>query len=406
MKYFKLPDLGEGLSEAEIVEWHVKEGEHVEEDQLLVSVETAKAIVDLPSPVSGTVVACFGESGDVLHIGDPLVEYDSPSDDTGTVVGKIPDSDSTGSTADKKASKNKKSATGGTSKTAGSSQKDNTAINDQFIIGSAHSSSRSGSSGQAKATPSVRALARRLNVEIDSVKGSGPDGRVLAQDVESSARVDQEHGQGEQLRGVRRTMAKTMTASHQQVVPVTIFDVADVHKWEEGEDTTIRLAKAIAKACKKEPALNVWFDGEHMTRRLCSQVDLAIAVDTEQGLFVPVLRDINNRSLKDLRKGLDRLRQDVKSRTIPPSEMLGATITLSNFGTMAGRFATPVVVPPSVAIVGAGKMYEDVVVHKGSAEIRRVMPISLTFDHRAVTGGEASRFLETILKSLSKRRAK
>lgn len=406
MKYFKLPDLGEGLSEAEIVEWHVKEGEHVEEDQLLVSVETAKAIVDLPSPVSGTVVACFGESGDVLHIGDPLVEYDSPSDDTGTVVGKIPDSDSTGSTADKKASKNKKSATGGTSKTAGSSQKDNTAINDQFIIGSAHSSSRSGSSGQAKATPSVRALARRLNVEIDSVKGSGPDGRVLAQDVESSARVDQEHGQGEQLRGVRRTMAKTMTASHQQVVPVTIFDVADVHKWEEGEDTTIRLAKAIAKACKKEPALNVWFDGEHMTRRLCSQVDLAIAVDTEQGLFVPVLRDINNRSLKDLRKGLDRLRQDVKSRTIPPSEMLGATITLSNFGTMAGRFATPVVVPPSVAIVGAGKMYEDVVVHKGSAEIRRVMPISLTFDHRAVTGGEASRFLEAILKSLSKRRAK
>ena len=406
MKYFKLPDLGEGLSEAEIVEWHVKEGEHVEEDQLLVSVETAKAIVDLPSPVSGTVVACFGESGDVLHIGDPLVEYDSPSDDTGTVVGKIPDSDSTGSTADKKASKNKKSATGSTSKTAGSSQKDSTAINDQFIIGSAHSSSRSGSSGQAKATPSVRALARRLNVEIDSVKGSGPDGRVLAQDVESSARVDQEHGQGEQLRGVRRTMAKTMTASHQQVVPVTIFDVADVHKWEEGEDTTIRLAKAIAKACKKEPALNVWFDGEHMTRRLCSQVDLAIAVDTEQGLFVPVLRDINNRSLKDLRKGLDRLRQDVKSRTIPPSEMLGATITLSNFGTMAGRFATPVVVPPSVAIVGAGKMYEDVVVHKGSAEIRRVMPISLTFDHRAVTGGEASRFLEAILKSLSKRRAK
>ena len=412
MKYFKLPDLGEGLSEAEIVEWHVKEGEHVEEDQLLVSVETAKAIVDLPSPVSGTVVACFGESGDVLHIGDPLVEYDSPSDDTGTVVGKIPESDSTRSTADKKASKNKKSATGGSSKTAGSSQiagssqKNSTAINDQFIIGSAHSSSRSGSSGQAKATPSVRALARRLNVEIDSVKGSGPDGRVLAQDVESSARVDQEHGQGEQLRGVRRTMAKTMTASHQQVVPVTIFDVADVHKWEEGEDTTIRLAKAIAKACKKEPALNVWFDGEHMTRRLCSQVDLAIAVDTEQGLFVPVLRDINSRSLKNLRKGLDRLRQDVKSRTIPPSEMLGATITLSNFGTMAGRFATPVVVPPSVAIVGAGKMYEDVVVYKGSAEIRRVMPISLTFDHRAVTGGEASRFLETILKSLSKRRAK
>lgn len=384
MKYFKLPDLGEGLSEAEIVEWHVKEGDQVKEDQLLVSVETAKAIVDLPSPVSGTVVACFGQPGDVLHIGDPLVEYDSLAEDTGTVVGKIPEA---------KSSKSKK--------------KSKQSAQDQFIIGSAHSVGAVGHSiSQAKATPSVRALAKRLGVEIDTVKGSGPEGRILAQDVESFARIDQEKGQGEALRGVRRTMAKTMSLSHQQVVPVSIFDVADVDKWPEGEDATIRLAKAIAAACAAEPAMNVWFDGEHMSRRICSQVDLGIAVDTDQGLFVPVLRDINNRSLSDLREGLNRLRADVKSRTIPPSEMLGATITLSNFGTMAGRFATPVVVPPTVTIIGAGKIYQDVVVHKGNAEIRRVMPISVTFDHRAVTGGEAARFLAEVLKSLSKKKAK
>ncbi|GLQ32145.1 dihydrolipoamide acetyltransferase family protein [Litoribrevibacter albus] len=383
MKYFKLPDLGEGLSEAEIVEWHIKEGDEVKEDQLLVSVETAKAIVDLPSPVSGKVVACFGQPGDVLHIGDPLVEYDSLAEDTGTVVGKIPEAKKT------KAKKSTQAAT------------------DQFIIGSPHSAgSAHHSLSQAKATPSVRALARRLGVDIDAVKGSGPEGRILAQDVESSARIDQEKGQGEPLRGVRRTMAKTMSLSHQHVVPVSIFDVADVDKWPEGEDTTIRLAKAIAAACAEEPAMNVWFDGEHMSRRLCSQVDLAIAVDTDQGLFVPVLRDINNRSLSNLREGLNRLRADVKARTIPPSEMLGATITLSNFGTMAGRFATPVVVPPTVAIVGAGKIYQDVVVYKGKAEIRSVMPISVTFDHRAVTGGEAARFLEVVLKSLSKKRVK
>lgn len=388
MKYFKLPDLGEGLSEAEIVEWHVKEGEEIKEDQLLVSVETAKAIVDLPSPVSGKVVACFGQPGDVLHIGDPLVEFDSQAEDSGTVVGKIPE-----------AKKSKVST--GASTTAKSS------VTEQFIIGSPHTSSSSHSSySQAKATPSVRALARRLDVDIDSVRGSGPEGRILAQDIESYARVDQEKGQGETLRGVRRTMAKTMSLSHQHVVPVSIFDVADVDKWAEGEDTTMRLAKAIAAACKKEPALNVWFDGEHMSRRMCSQVDLGIAVDTDQGLFVPVLRDINNRSLKNLRDGLNHLRADVKARTIPPSEMLGATITLSNFGTMAGRFATPVVVPPTVAIIGAGKIYEDVVVYKGEAQIRSVMPLSLTFDHRAVTGGEAARFLAAILESLSKKRIK
>ncbi len=390
MKYFKLPDLGEGLSEAEIVEWHVKEGDTVKEDQLLVSVETAKAIVDLPSPVTGKVVACFGQPGDVLHIGDPLVEYDSQAEDTGTVVGKIPQGKGERSSKNK-SSKGKPSPT----------------VTEQFIIGSPHTSGNQDTSlSHGKATPSVRALAKRLNVDIETVKGSGPGGRVLAQDIEAYARIDQEKGQGEPMRGVRRTMAKTMQLSHQQVVPVTIFDVADVDKWPEGEDTTIRLARAIATACAEEPALNVWFDGEHMSRRLCSQVDLAIAVDTEQGLFVPVLRDINNRSLTNLREGLNRLRADVKARTIPPSEMLGATITLSNFGTMAGRFATPVVVPPTVAIVGAGKIYQDVVVHKGKAEIRSVMPISVTFDHRAVTGGEAARFLAVLLKHLSKKRAK
>ncbi|GAA3912815.1 dihydrolipoamide acetyltransferase family protein [Litoribacillus peritrichatus] len=370
MKYFKLPDLGEGLSEAEIVEWHVKEGDDVKEDDLLVSVETAKAIVDLPSPVTGKILACFGHTGDVLHIGDPLVEFDHLSDDTGTVVGEI-------KAADQKVQ------------------------SDTFIIGSSGTQIN-----QAKATPSVRALARRLNVDIEQVKGSGSEGRILSEDVEASAKIDQEKGQSTVLRGVRRTMAKTMAMSHQQVVPVSIFDVVDVHKWPEGDDTTIRLAKAIALACKEEPALNVWFDGERNSIRPCQQVDLAIAVDTDQGLFVPVLRDINNRSLKDLRSGLDQLRQAVKSRNIPPSEMLGATITLSNFGTMAGRFATPVVVPPTVAIVGAGKIYQGVVAYKGRAVVHPVLPVSLTFDHRAVTGGEAARFLGAILKSLSKKQVK
>lgn len=388
MKYFKLPDLGEGLTEAEIVEWHVKAGDQVQEDQVIVSVETAKAIVELPSPVTGRVIACFGDEGDVLHIGDPLVEYDSDAADTGTVVGELTVDDAKGQ---------------------GDSGPDSTVTSEHFIIGASHSAQ--GDTGNVdhsvKATPSVRALARRLDVDLTQVVASGPEGRIVADDVEKFARLDAEQGHSIRLKGVRRTMAKTMAMAHQQVVPVTIFDQVDVHKWQPDEDVTSRLIKAIAFACEQEPALNVWFDGEHLTVRPCEQIDLAIAVDTDQGLFVPVLRDIGRRGPNDLKRGMDQLRADVEARTIPPKEMLGATITLSNFGSksrnMAGRYATPVVVPPTVAILGAGALFDEVVVYKGAADIHPVLPLSLSFDHRAVTGGEAARFMGALIKSLKKK---
>ena len=145
---------------------------------------------------------------------------------------------------------------------------------------------------------------------------------------------------------------------------------------------------------------SVWFDGEQLSLRLLEQIDLGIAVDTEQGLFVPVLRNIGKRDLTDLRKGLNALRSAVKSRKIPPQEMQGATITLSNFGTLAGKYANPIVVPPQVTIVGAGGIRNEVVAHEGQAVIHPVLPLSLTFDHRAVTGGEAARFLKALMDDL------
>jgi len=196
-------------------------------------------------------------------------------------------------------------------------------------------------------------------------------------------------------------MAKAMIQSHEQVVPVTIIDDADVYLWDDAQDITMRLTHAIASACEAEPSLNVWFDGENLSRRMLKQVDLGIAVDTEQGLFVPVLRDISNRSMEDLRTGLDNLRAAVKSRKIPPKEMLGATITLSNFGTMAGRYASPVVVPPQVAIIGAGAVREEVVAFEGKPTVHKILPLSLTFDHRAITGGEAARFLSVLIQDLA-----
>lgn len=368
MKYFKLPDLGEGLSEAEIVEWHVKVGDTIAVDQLMVSVETAKAIVDVPSPQQGVIGALFGEPGDVIHIGEALVEYQGEKEEAGTVVGDLSLS----------------------AKHSGQ---------DDFIVGSAYLDK--GASQTVQATPSVRALAKRLGVDIAHITCSSADGRISSEDVERAASLNEEKGHSESLKGVRKAMAKTMAQSHAQVVPVTLHDDANVHAWFGKGDITMRLVHAIAYACTQEPALNTWFDGEGLTRRILKQVDLAIAVDTEAGLFVPVLRDIQNRSLDNLRSGLNALREAVQSRKIPPQEMQNATITLSNFGTLAGKYANPVVVVPMVCIVGAGGIRKEGVVINGAIAIQAMLPLSVTFDHRAVTGGEAARFLKALMDDLA-----
>ena len=191
-----------------------------------------------------------------------------------------------------------------------------------------------------------------------------------------------------------------MAKAHAEVVKVTINDDVDIEHWQSGEDITLRLVRAIANACRKEPNLNAWYDSSNDTLRNIDKVDLGIAVDTPDGLFVPVLRDVAAREPGDVRDGLNALRQDVKNRTIPPSEMTGATITLSNYGTIAGRYGNPVVVPPMVAILGAGKIYNNVVDTGIGFASHRFLPLSLSFDHRVITGGEAARFLKAVMDDL------
>lgn len=368
MKHFKLPDLGEGLPEAEIVEWHVGVGDAVEVDQVLVSVETAKAIVEVPSPEAGIIAKLFGGPGDIIHTGEPLLAFEGEGDDSGTVVGEL-----------------KKSEVG--------------TKQDQFIIGAAPSSKRARSQ---RATPGVRALAERLGVNLEQIKGSGPGGLITNDDVHKQASHQKQLGDAEALRGPRRTMAKNMALSHAQVVPVSIFEDADIHDWKKDTDITMRLVRAIAAACEASPTMNAWFDGDNLSRRLLNEVHVGIAVDTPEGLFVPVLRDVNHRTQEDLRKGLENLREAVATRKIPPQEMQGATITLSNFGTMTGQYANPIVTPPQVAIVGAGKIRDKVVPHDGKPAVHRILPLSVTFDHRAATGGEAARFMGALVDALQK----
>lgn len=364
MKYFKLPDLGEGLQEAEIVEWHVKVGDTVKADQLLVSVETAKALVDIPAPYDGVVAKTFGGEGDILHVGEPLLGYEGEAD-AGTVVGRLE---------------------------GGGSHQD-----DQFFVGAAPSTREHMS---ARATPAVRQLARQLGVELTGLIGSGPDGLITRSDVESASQTERDRFGGEKLRGVRRSMALNMARSHAEVVPVTIYADADLHRWGRARDPLIRLAKAMAAACAVEPMLNCGFDGKSLSIKHHDTLNLGIAVDTPDGLFVPVLRDVGNRSSDDLKEGITRLRTDVQARSIPAREMMGATLTLSNFGTMFGRYANPVVVPPQVAILAAGAIRDEPVAMAGKVVVHPILPLSLTFDHRVVTGGEAARFFKVLVEAL------
>ncbi|MET4177161.1 2-oxoisovalerate dehydrogenase E2 component (dihydrolipoyl transacylase) [Bradyrhizobium sp. LA6.1] len=360
MRQFVLPDLGEGLEEAEIVTWYVNEGDHVVTDQPLVSVETDKAVVEIPSPSSGRIARLFGAKGDIVKVGAPLVEFaEGAEQDTGTIVGEL-----------------------------GSDEHPPAGIVTTRPAG--------------QVFPAVRTLARKLDVDLRLVEGTGSGGSITRADVERAAKRVSQTGPAEPLRGLRRAMAQRMTAAHAEIVPATVTDEADINDWRQGEDVTIRLVRAIASACKAEAALNAWYHSGSGERRLIGRIDLGIAVDTEGGLIVPVLRNIAERSVPDLRSGLDQLRADAIARSIPPEELRGATITLSNFGMIGGRFANLVIVPPQAAIVGAGRISERAVAHRGQPAVRRILPLSLTFDHRVVTGGEAARFIVALKSDLQR----
>ena len=360
-RQFTLPDLGEGLEEAEIVAWLVNEGDHVVANQPLVSVETDKAVVEIPSPWSGTIARRFGAKGDLIKVGAALVEYsEGTSADTGTIVGVV---------------------------------KLNEPAREVEALGRAEG---------LQVLPAIRALARKLDVDLNLVQGSGAGGMITRADVERAARSLTEAGPAEPLKGMRRAMAQRMALAHAQVVPTTVIDEADIDAWSKETDITIRLVQAMATACKAEPSLNAWYNAEAGERRLLSRVDVGIAVDLEGGLLVPVLRNVGERDSADLRTGLNRMRADAAARSIPPEELRGATITLSNFGMIGGRFASLVVVPPQLAIIGAGRAERRVVVNNDQQVIHRMLPLSLTFDHRAVTGGEAARFLAALKSSLEK----
>ena len=369
MKTFALPDLGEGLQEAQLVQWHVQAGDLVEADQPLLSVETAKAVVEIPAPYSGRIVRLFGVAGDTVPTGAPLLSIDTvrPDEDAGTVVGSV---------------------TTGTHDGGGRPQPDK------------HAAIPARAPDAVRALPAVRRLARNLGVDLAGVTPTGRDGVITQADVQHAASGTAATPQP--LSGLRRSMAQAMSLARQEVAAATLVDDADIHAWPPHADITSRLIRSLVAGCRAEGALNAWFDSGSMARRLLASIDVGLAVDLPEGLLVAVLRDAAAHDAHTMRQALDNLRARAAARTLLPDELRGQSITLSNFGMLGGRYSAPIVVPPTVAILGAGRARDQVVAVDGMPAVHRLLPLSLSFDHRVVTGGEAARFLAAVMGDLAK----
>jgi len=356
---FKLPDLGEGLHEADLVAWHVNVGDRVVANQPLCSIETDKAIVEVPSPQSGHIAELFAEPGQVIQVGAPLVAFDddaaAPRPDASGSVLELPEDGATAAHPAKK---------------------------------------------RPTASPAVRRLAASLGIDLAGIQGTGPDGAITKSDLDAAAPAAA--GVEKKLTGVRRAMRLNMERAGREVVASTVSDEANIDSWPNDEDTTVRLVRAIVAGCVASPSLNAWFDAGNDAIRLHSQIHLAVAIETEDGLFAPVIREVQQRSADEIREALESIKAEVAARSIPRAMLSGATFTLSNFGMFGGRFANLVVMPPQVAILGAGRAGMRVVERSGAPGLSRQLPLSLSFDHRVVTGFEALRFLNAVIEDLEK----
>jgi pyruvate dehydrogenase E2 component (dihydrolipoamide acetyltransferase) len=399
MTVFKLPDLGEGLSEAEVLRWHVQVGDRIEVDAPMLAVETAKAVVEVPSPVTGTITALHARPGDRIEIGAALVEFtldagapgssadeaapDHAATDSGTVVGHMP------------------------------------AGVDDYAGSAALEAANAVTAPRARAVPAARALARSLGIDLGGLSGSGRGGLITIEDVlalagPAASRAGAGAGaadsappappaagaQQQVLRSLRRSMAQSMSLSRDSVAACSVFDDADLHRWRSSSDYSARVLRAITIGLRTEPGLNAWYDAASQTRTLFEHVDVGLAVDTPDGLLVPVIRQVEQLDAAQLRAELNRLKRAARERTVKSEELRHFTFMLSNFGTMAGRYATPLVVPPAVAILGTGRVRQDVLAVDNRVELHWRMPLSLSFDHRVITGGEAVRFLGALIADL------
>ena len=350
---FKLPDLGEGLTEGEVARWLVSEGDEVAEDQPLVEIQTDKTTVEIPSPAAGKVAQILVEEGKVVPVGTILVVIGEDGAQPSTPPPR-PKKDTSQSLAPGRAPE-----------------------------------------GRVRATPLVRRLAQELNVDLEQLTGTGPQGRVTEADVRAAATSEGQalgpvsEGRREPLRGVRRLIAAHMARAHKEVPAVTWVEECDF----SGADLKLlvpTVLKAVAEALKEFPELNARLEGDEIV--YLDRYDLGIAVQTVDGLVVPVVRGCDSASVEELAEEVKRLAEAARSGTLKPEELRGSTFTVTSAGKLAGLLQTPIVNHPEVAILSIGRIAERPVVRNGELAVAQTGYVSVTFDHRVVDGARAAEF--------------
>jgi pyruvate dehydrogenase E2 component (dihydrolipoamide acetyltransferase) len=443
--HFILPDLGEGVHEAELIRWRVKPGDRVEEHQTLAEMETDKALVEVPSPWAGVIRELRGGEGDILKVGSVLVTYDISAGAAGAVSKSAarpargaakqaePKPGTASSAAQGEAVEREDAGTvvgsvGGT-----------LTVPDRFAR-RASEQYGSSSGGKALATPAVRRIARERGIDINRVSGTGRGGRVTAADIELHARrsggapgrsgpaartqapsrrvapalpIVAADGVAERIpfRGVRRKIAQALDQSVRTAVHFTVVDEADVSELDRkrreyaavlGHKLSFLplVLSAVGQALRKHPALNANVDDAKEEILIRSVINLGIAVDTEHGLMVPVIPAADTLSIAQLAEGVIDLAERCRNRTIERERLIGGTFTISNVGSYGGLFATPIINYPEVGILACGRVHEKVLTRDGMFYAGKVMPLSLSCDHRVVDGAEGARFLASVVKLL------
>ncbi len=360
---FKLPDLGEGLTEGEVARWLVAEGQEIAEDDPLVEIQTDKATVEIPSPYAGTVLQILVAEGEIAPVGAVLVVIGAPGEEA---VAPEP--------AGQPSDTALQGARQGALPVAGEPP------------------------GRVQATPLVRRIAAELEVDLAEVAGTGPGGRVTEDDVRSAASAAAPaEGRREPLRGVRRVIAEHMTRAHREVPPVTWVEECDFESVALA-DLLATVVKACAESLAEFPELNARLDGDAIL--FLDRYDLGVAVQTEHGLVVPVVRGCGEKSISEIQVELERLAEGARAGTLGAEELRGSTFTVTSAGKLAGLFQTPIVNHPEVAILSVGRIAPRAVVRDGEVVVRRTGTIAITFDHRVVDGARAAAFGLSVIARL------
>jgi len=385
LREFKFPDVGEGIAEGEIVRWLVKEGDWIKEDQELVQVETDKAVLTLNSPYTGKIEKLHCNEGEIIKVGAVLTTVQDTEDvapapefekkDSGTVVGSLGE------------------------------EKEIEIVRPVL------------------ATPAVRAFAKEMNLDLTQVKGTGPGGRItkediggLAEKIAAPVSAADTYGPIEKipLRGLRRTVAKRMAEASKRVAEVTIWEDADITDLEQvrakerkrAEAQGVKLTylpfliKASIAALKAHPYLNASLNEAAEEIVLKRYYNIGIAVDTSDGLIVFVVKEADQKNILDLAREGAALAEKARHRKIDLPELRGSTFTITNYGVVGASYGTPIINYPEVAILGLGKIEDRPVARDGQIVIRKIMPLSLAFDHRVIDGVEAGRFLGVVIQHL------